>query len=177
MQPAQAQEVVTSSSWFVPSLQLSPFLLWCELWDDAAFLGFPLLIPPRFLRKCTKMLFKKLNFPSKPALFTPIFRKRSQHSFFSLETHKIPPGGLNTNILCHAFDWLVLLLFTTYTPSLCSPAELHSVPSAFHYAGLKLKGKIPALENAFLNVNFSDIGGKICCFLCCTMMILLGHWN
>ena len=177
MQPVQAQEVVTSSSWFVPSLQLSPFSDWALRRRSLFGISFLLLIPSRFLRKCTKMLFKNLYFPSKPALFTPIFRKRSQHFFFSLETHKIPPGGLNTNILCHAFDWLVLLLFTTYTPSLCSPAELHSVPSAFHYAGLKLKGKIPALENAFLNVNFSDIGGKICCFLCCTMMILLGHWN
>ena len=127
--------------------------------------------------KCTKDAVQKswLFLPNQPCLHQ--FSGKGVNIFFSLETHKIPPGGLNTNILCHAFDWLVLLLFTTYTPSLCSPAELHSVPSAFHYAGLKLKGKIPALENAFLNVNFSDIGGKICCFLCCTMMILLGHWN
>ena len=150
MQPVQAQEVVTSSSWCVPSLQLSPYLLWCELWDDAAFLGFPFcwyLLGS--LGNVPTMLFKKVEcFLQSSPVYTN-FQEKESTFFFSLETHKIPPGGLNTNILCHAFDWLVLLLFTTYTPSLCSPAELHSVPSAFHYPGSGSKEKSLPLKTRF----------------------------
>ena len=58
MQPAQAQEVVTSSSWFVPSLQLSPFSDWALRRRSLFGISF-LLIPSRFLRKCTNDALQK----------------------------------------------------------------------------------------------------------------------
>ena len=101
------------------------------------------------VRNVTKMLFKKVECSFQTSPVYTNFQEKESTFFFSLETHKIPPGGLNTNILCHAFDWLVLLLFTTYTPSLCSPAELHSVPSAFHYPGSGSKEKSLPLKTRF----------------------------